>query len=89
MEMLHVKFAAVNASPDELAHAAINPATLMKLVSRNAKRGAQFTPQGTLRWPLPSAKAEDVSPKPAPFSTPSTPPTTQLTFCHPSRSTTA
>jgi transcription-repair coupling factor (superfamily II helicase) len=33
---------------------------LMKLVSRNAKRGAQFTPQGTLRWPLPSAKAEDV-----------------------------
>src|SRR3984885_754470 len=60
VEMLHVKFAAVNASPDELAHASINPAMLMKLVSRNAKRGAQFTPQGTLRWPLPSAKAEDV-----------------------------
>ncbi len=32
----------------------------MQLVSRNARRGAQFTPQGTLRWPLPSAKAEDV-----------------------------
>jgi transcription-repair coupling factor (superfamily II helicase) len=60
LEMLHVKFAAVNAGPDELAQAAIDPATLMKLVSRNAKRGAQFTPQGTLRWPLPSAKAEDV-----------------------------
>jgi transcription-repair coupling factor (superfamily II helicase) len=60
VEMLHVKFAAVNAGPDELAHAAIDPAMLMKLVSRNAKRGAQFTPQGTLRWPLPSAKAEDV-----------------------------
>jgi transcription-repair coupling factor (superfamily II helicase) len=60
VEMLHVKFAAVNASPDELAKAAIDPAILMKLVSRNAKRGAQFTPQGTLRWPLPSAKAEDV-----------------------------
>ncbi len=60
VEMLHVKFAAVNAGPDELAKAAIDPATLMKLVSRNAKRGAQFTPQGTLRWPLPSAKAEDV-----------------------------
>jgi transcription-repair coupling factor (superfamily II helicase) len=60
IEMLHVKFAAVNAGPDELARAAIDPATLMKLVSRNAKRGAQFTPQGTLRWPLPSAKAEDV-----------------------------
>jgi len=60
MEMLHVKFAAVNANPEELARAAVDPATLMKLVSRNAKRGAQFTPQGTLRWPLPSAKAEDV-----------------------------
>ena len=60
VEMLHVKFAAVNAGPDELAHAAIDPAMLMKLVSRNAKRGAQFPPQGTLRWPLPSAKAEDV-----------------------------
>jgi transcription-repair coupling factor (superfamily II helicase) len=33
---------------------------LIKLVSRNANRGAQFTPQGTLRWPLPSAQAEDV-----------------------------
>src|SRR5271154_1102139 len=60
MEMLHVKFAAVNASPDELAKAAIAPTMLMKLVSRNAKRGAQFTPQGTPRWPVPSAKAEDV-----------------------------
>jgi transcription-repair coupling factor (superfamily II helicase) len=60
VEMLHVKFAAVNASPEELARAAVDPATLMKLVSRNSKRGAQFTPQGTLRWPLPSAKAEDV-----------------------------
>jgi transcription-repair coupling factor (superfamily II helicase) len=60
VEMLHVKFAAVNAPAEELAKAAINPATLMKLVSRNAKRGALFTPQGTLRWPLPSAKAEDV-----------------------------
>jgi transcription-repair coupling factor (superfamily II helicase) len=60
LEMLHVKFAAVNAGPDELAKASIDPAMLMKLVSRNAKRGAQFTPQGTLRWPLPSAKAEDV-----------------------------
>jgi transcription-repair coupling factor (superfamily II helicase) len=60
VEMLHVKFAAVNADPDVLAKAAIDPAMLMKLVSRNAKRGAQFTPQGTLRWPLPSAKAEDV-----------------------------
>lgn len=33
---------------------------LMKLVGRNAKDGAQLTPQGVLRWPLSSAKAEDV-----------------------------
>ncbi len=33
---------------------------LMKLIARNSKRGAQFTPQGILRWPLTSAKAEDV-----------------------------
>ena len=33
---------------------------MMKLVSRNAKRGAQLTAQGVLRWPLTSAKAADV-----------------------------
>jgi len=60
VEMLHIKFADVNADPAKLAHAKIDPGILMKLVSRNAKRGVQFTPQGTLRWPLPSAKAEDV-----------------------------
>jgi transcription-repair coupling factor (superfamily II helicase) len=60
VEMLHVKFAAVNADAATLAQAPLDPGMLMKLVSRNAKRGAQFTPQGTLRWPLPSAKAEDV-----------------------------
>ncbi len=63
VEMLHIKFAAVNADPSHFIngnHKTVDPATLMKLVSRNTKRGAQFTPQGTLRWPLPSAKAEDV-----------------------------
>jgi transcription-repair coupling factor (superfamily II helicase) len=38
----------------------VDPGIMMKLVSRNAKRGAQFTPQGVLRWPLTSARAEDV-----------------------------
>ena len=38
----------------------INVGALMKLVGRNAKDGAQLTPQGVLRWPLSSAKAEDV-----------------------------
>jgi transcription-repair coupling factor (superfamily II helicase) len=64
VEMLHIRFAAAadtsqqSASP--LAHSSVDPAAMMKLVSRNAKRGAQFTPQGVLRWPLTSAKAEDV-----------------------------
>ncbi|HTD96658.1 MAG TPA: transcription-repair coupling factor [Edaphobacter sp.] len=63
VEMLHIKFAAVNADPAHFADKSlktVDPGTLMKLVSRNSKRGAQFTPQGTFRWPLPSAKAEDV-----------------------------
>ncbi len=65
-DMLHIKF--VDRSADEsFANAGasrgkmgVDPGMLMKLVSRNAKNGAQFTPQGVLRWPLTSAKAEDV-----------------------------
>ncbi|HEU5340427.1 transcription-repair coupling factor [Edaphobacter sp.] len=63
VEMLHIKFTDVNADPSYFAdksNRAVDPGTLMKLVSRNAKRGAQFSPNGTLRWPLTSAKAEDV-----------------------------
>ena len=60
IEMLHVKFVAVNADPDELAQAAIDPAMLMKLVSRNAKRGAQFTPDGMLKFILKATAAEEV-----------------------------
>ena len=60
--MLHLRFAVARGrSPNAiLAHASVDPGMLMKLVARNAKRGAQFTPQGILRWPLTSAKAEDV-----------------------------
>jgi transcription-repair coupling factor (superfamily II helicase) len=65
VEMLHIRFAAAAADTTQqdsssLAHATVDPAAMMKLVSRNAKRGAQFTAQGVLRWPLTSAKAEDV-----------------------------
>jgi transcription-repair coupling factor (superfamily II helicase) len=65
VEMLHIRFAAAAADSSQqgngsLAHTAVDPAAMMKLVSRNAKRGAQFTPQGVLRWPLTSAKAQDV-----------------------------
>ncbi len=38
----------------------VNVGTLMKLVSRHAKAGAQLTPQGVLRWPLPEANAASV-----------------------------
>ena len=63
--MLHIRFAAAAADTSQLGSTPLNrstvdPAAMMKLVSRNAKRGAQFTPQGVLRWPLTSAKAEDV-----------------------------
>jgi transcription-repair coupling factor (superfamily II helicase) len=58
VEMLHVKFAERDAEASNAN--AIDPGVLMKLVSRNTKRGAQFTPQGVLRWPLSSAKAEEV-----------------------------
>jgi transcription-repair coupling factor (superfamily II helicase) len=56
VEMLHVKFA----EGEDGSGKTIDPAILMKLVSRNTKRGAQFTPQGTLRWPLSSASSEEV-----------------------------
>ena len=61
VEMLHIRFATPeDAASQTLAHAQIDPGNLMKLIARNAKRGAQFTPQGVFRWPLTSAKAEDV-----------------------------
>ena len=34
--------------------ASIDPGRLMRMVAKNAKRGAQFTPQGVLRFPLTS-----------------------------------
>ncbi len=65
-DMLHIRF--VDRSAEEsFANAGasrgkmgVDPGMLMKIVSRNAKNGAQFTPQGVLRWPLSSSKAEDV-----------------------------
>ena len=64
VEMLHLKFEDKLAQLSAAAHAthdrSIDPGLLMKLVSRNTKRGAQFTPQGILRWPISSARAEDV-----------------------------
>ncbi len=41
-------------------NAAVDPERLMRLVSRNAKRGAQFTPQGVLKYPLASSRPDEV-----------------------------
>jgi transcription-repair coupling factor (superfamily II helicase) len=41
-------------------NAAIDPQQLMRLVARNAKRGAQFTPQGLLKYPLTATRSDDV-----------------------------
>ena len=61
VEMLHIRFGTPDDALDStLARATVDPGVLMKLVARNAKRGAQFTPQGVFRWPLTSAKADDV-----------------------------
>jgi transcription-repair coupling factor (superfamily II helicase) len=40
--------------------AGIDPQHLMRLVARNAKRGAQFTPQGLLKYPLAATRPDDV-----------------------------
>jgi transcription-repair coupling factor (superfamily II helicase) len=38
----------------------IDPGRLMKLVAQNAKKGAQFTPQGVLRFPLKATEPGEV-----------------------------
>jgi transcription-repair coupling factor (superfamily II helicase) len=43
-----------------MENAAIDPQTLMRLVARNAKRGAQFTPQGLLKYPLTATRNDEV-----------------------------
>jgi transcription-repair coupling factor (superfamily II helicase) len=50
-DQLHIKFT---------ESAAVDPGRLMKLVAKNAKRGAQFTPQGVLRFPIAAVKPEEV-----------------------------
>ncbi len=41
-------------------NAQIDPQHLMRLVARNAKRGAQFTPQGLLKYPLAATRPDEV-----------------------------
>jgi transcription-repair coupling factor (superfamily II helicase) len=50
-DQIHLKFT---------EKASIDPGILMRLVSKNAKRGAQFTPQGVLRFPLSGTDPESI-----------------------------
>ena len=63
-DMLHLRFVDTSAAESFAnpgrSYTGPDPAALMKLVSRHAKAGAALTPQGVLRWPLTSSKAEDV-----------------------------
>ena len=43
-----------------MENATVDPAHLMQLVARNAKRGAQFTPQGLLKLPLRATRPDEV-----------------------------
>jgi transcription-repair coupling factor (superfamily II helicase) len=49
-DLLHLRFT---------EKAAVDPERLMRLVARNARKGAQFTPQGILKFPLPPSAAND------------------------------
>jgi transcription-repair coupling factor (superfamily II helicase) len=48
---LHIRF---------MEKAVVDPQRLMRLVAKNAKRGAQFTPQGVLKYPLAATRSDEV-----------------------------
>jgi len=50
-DQIHIRFT---------GQANIDPGHLMKLVAQNAKKGAQFTPQGVLRFPLKASEPQEV-----------------------------
>ena len=43
-----------------MENAPVDPQHLMRLVARNAKRGAQFTPQGLLKFPLAASRSDEI-----------------------------
>jgi len=43
-----------------MENAAVDPQQLMRLVAKNAKRGAQFTPQGLLKYPLVAVRSDEI-----------------------------
>jgi transcription-repair coupling factor (superfamily II helicase) len=42
-----------------MENAKVDPQQLMRLVARNAKKGAQFTPQGVLKFPLAATRPDE------------------------------
>jgi transcription-repair coupling factor (superfamily II helicase) len=65
LECEHIGVAQIDRKRSELQirfveNAAVDPNRLMQLVARNAKRGAQFTPQGVLKLPLAAARPDEV-----------------------------
>jgi transcription-repair coupling factor (superfamily II helicase) len=50
-DQVHIRFA---------PHTPVDPTYLMKLVARNAKRGAQFSQQGVLRFPLVANRPDEM-----------------------------
>jgi transcription-repair coupling factor (superfamily II helicase) len=50
-DQIHIRFT---------SQASVDPGRLMKMVAQNAKKGAQFTPQGVLRFPLKATEPLDV-----------------------------
>ena len=49
-DLLHLRFT---------EKASVDPGRLMKIVAKNARKGAQFTPQGILKYPLSFASASE------------------------------
>ena len=65
LECEHLGIAQIDRKRNELQirfteKASIDPQQLMRLVARYAKRGAQFTPQGLLKFPLAATRPDDV-----------------------------
>ena len=50
-DQIHVRF---------MEKANVDPGRLMHLVAKNVRRGAQFTPQGVLRYPLSSSQPQEM-----------------------------
>jgi transcription-repair coupling factor (superfamily II helicase) len=65
LECEHLGIAQIDRKRSELQlrfseKAIIDPQQLMRLVAKNARRGAQFTPQGLLKYPLAATRPDEV-----------------------------